>query len=280
MESEMTNRFWGVAVLASMVLAQSPSIRADDALLPNGGTAQYQSPVGQAYAPRQVAVASLLPRQTNQGWLGGGAPTSFTQPVQGRWPPVAGNQPAPVAGPAQVVAPTNGVVRLPPTGFANVSGAASTPTLPGSPQVVDGTIRDDGEYVTITLDGKETKLLKPRATPMLNIPGAPSVAEGAVRGRLMQSGRPLANCRVVIVPLQADGKNYRYDVNREPLSMATNNEGVYSFEHVPVGQYKLTWLPDGTNQWIRRVAIKPDVVVHAGQTVSVNTIGAARQTIN
>jgi hypothetical protein len=255
----MANRLWGVAVLAGMVLAQAPSVNAGDALLPNGAAAPYQSPAGQAYAPRQV----------------------FTPPVQRQWPPVAGSQPGPVAGPAQVVAPTNGAVRLPPTGLANVNGAASTPTLPASQQPVDGTIRDDGEYVTITLDGKEMKLLKPRATSMLNTPEALSVAKGTVRGRLMQNGRPLANCRVVIVPLERDGKAYHYDSHREPLSTATNSEGIYYFEHVPIGDFKLTWLPNGTNQWIRRVAIKPDVVVHrSGEAVSINTIGAARQTIN
>jgi hypothetical protein len=255
----MANRLWGVAVLAGMVLAQGPSIRAGDAQLPNSGAALYQSPAGQVYAPGQV----------------------LTPPVQGQWLPAAGGQPGPVAGPAQVVAPTTRIVRLPPTGSANVNGAASNATLPASPQAVDGTIRDDGEYVTITIDGKEMKLLKPRATPKLNIPGAPGVAVGAVRGRLMQSGRPLANCRVVIMPLERDGKGYRYDSNREPFSTATNSDGIYYFDHVPIGDYKLTWLPSGTNQWIRRVAIKPDVVVrHSGEAVSINTIGAAQQTIN
>jgi len=50
---------------------------------------------------------------------------------------------------------------------------------------------------------------------------------------------------------------------------------------VPLGKYKLTWLPDGTNQWIRRVSIKPDVVINGGgEAVTVNTIGGAQQTIN
>jgi hypothetical protein len=276
----MANRLWGVVILAGMVLAQTPSLRADDALLPNGSTAPFKSQAGQANAPGQAAVAGSLPRQTNQVWAAGGAPASFTQPVQSQWPPAAGSQSGPLAGPAQVVAPANSVVRLPPTAIASPIGAASGPVLPATSQAVDGTYRDDGDYVTITIDGKETKLIKPRSMAPANIPGVSTMAEGTVCGRLMQSGRPLANCRVVIVPLQADGKNYRYDANREPLSTATNNEGIYSFERVPVGKYKLTWLPDGTNQWIRRVAIKPDVVVHAGQTVNVNTIGAAQRTIN
>jgi hypothetical protein len=82
------------------------------------------------------------------------------------------------------------------------------------------------------------------------------------------------------VPLEGDKNAYHYDASREPPTTATDSEGGYYFEHVPVGKYKLTWLPNGTNQWIRRIAVRPDVVVHSGQAVTVNTIGAARQTIN
>jgi len=280
MESEMATRLWGVAILAGMVWAQTPTLRADDALLPNGGTAPCQSPAGQANARWPVAVAGSLPRQANQGSAAGSAPASLTQSVQGQLPPAAGSQPGPLAGPAQVFAPANGVERLPPTDIASSSGAPGAPAWPASPQAVDGTYRDDGEYVTITLDGKEIKLLKPPATTTLNVAGAPSIAEGTVRGRLMQNGRPLANCRVVIVPLEDDRKSYRYDANREPLSTPTDDEGIYFFDHVPAGKYKLTWLPMGTNQWIRRVAVKPDVVVRPGQAASINTIGAAQRTIN
>jgi len=262
----MANRLWGVAVLTGMVLAQASSAIAGDLLSSNGGAAPYQSP----------AAASLLPGQTNQGGVAGGATASFTQPVPGQWPAAAGSQP----GPVQVVPSANGTVRLPTTGFASVSGTTAGTTLPAAPQAVNGTFRDDGEYVTITVDRKEVKLLKPRSTSMANIPGTVPSAEGTVRGRLMQNGRPLSNCRVVIVPLEGEGKNYRYDANREPLSTVTDNEGVYFFDHVPAAKYKLTWLPVGTNQWIRRIAIKPDVVVRPGQAESIITIGAAQRTIN
>jgi hypothetical protein len=279
-ESEMANRLWGVAILAGMVLAQTPSLRADDTLLPNGNTVPFKSQAGQANAPGQAAATAPLTPQALQGWPAGGAPASFTQPRQGQWPPAAGSQPGPPVGQAQVVAPANGLARLPSTAIVSPIGAASGPVLPVSSQAVDGTYRDDGDYVTITIDGKETKLIKPRSMAPANIPGVSTMGEGTVRGRLMQSGRPLANCRVVIVPLVGDAKSYRYDTNREPISTIADNEGIYTFDHVPAGKYKLTWLPIGTNQWIRRVAIKPDVVVHPGQAANINTIGAAQRTIN
>ena len=53
-----------------------------------------------------------------------------------------------------------------------------------------------------------------------------------------------------------------------------------SFEHVPAGEYKLTWLPAGAKQWIRRIAMRPDVIVHEGQDVTLKDIRMAQQTIN
>ena len=99
---------------------------------------------------------------------------------------------------------------------------------------------------------------------------------GTVRGRLMQKSHPVANCHVVILPMNNDG----IDQNREPLTALTDNDGLYTFENVPVGTYKLTWLPAGSKQWIRRIEMKPDVVVHAGQDVMLKEIRMSLQTIN
>jgi hypothetical protein len=99
---------------------------------------------------------------------------------------------------------------------------------------------------------------------------------GTVRGRFMQKGQPVASCYVVILPMNNDG----IDQNRLPLTTTTDNEGMYYFDNVPAGTYKLTWLPAGSTQWIRRIEMKPDVVVHAGQTVVLREIRMALQTIN
>ncbi len=103
--------------------------------------------------------------------------------------------------------------------------------------------------------------------------------EGSVRGRLLHRGRPLVGCRVVLVPVRRDTWGYRFDEESEPLSATTDENGVYLFENVLSGSYKLTWLPRGTRQWIRRIAMKPDVVVFGAESVDVKDIAALR-TIN
>jgi hypothetical protein len=163
---------------------------------------------------------------------------------------------------------------LPPGG---ASGVAAVP--PAAGQTVDGTWREDGRFVIININGKETKLLKPdvNRSAAANQP----LEEGTVRGRLQQGKRPLANCHVVMMPIREEGKKaYAYDETREPQTSITDSNGDYFFEHVPAGKYKLTWLPQGTKQWIRRLAIKPDVDVHGGQAVSVREIRFAQATIN
>lgn len=271
----MAKRSWKVVVFAGMIVGPAPWAHADDTLIPDRTVTSLPPTAGRPDGARQ-ARASFAP-QLGQTLGGGASPVSFTrlsQVTRGQ------TSPTPFDGQSSVAtAPGSNIVRLPPTdsalGSRPVAKALPAPGLP-----VDGTYREDGQYVTITIDGKEMRLVKPHSesipTPAPQITGA-----GSVRGRLMQNGRPLVNCRVVIVPLQGERNNYHYDSSREPLASTTDGEGIYSFEHAPIGQYKLTWLPDGTNQWIRRVSIRPDVVVRSsGEAVNVNTIGAARQTIN
>ena len=73
---------------------------------------------------------------------------------------------------------------------------------------------------------------------------------------------------------------HRLNTAAQPLRTATDVQGVYRFENVPPGPYKLTWLPAGTNQWIRRIATRPDLTVRAHQTKHVKDISVALRTIN
>ena len=153
------------------------------------------------------------------------------------------NKILPVAEPPQPVVPTdNGVYLLPPPG----------PETNGSESVLNGTSQ----------------------------PTAVRPSDGSVHGRLLQKGYPLVNCYVVIVPWQNGDKTDSSIDTRVPLSTTTNEDGFYNFEHVPPGEYKLTWLPDGAKQWIRRIAMRPDVIVHEGQDVTLKVIRMATQTIN
>jgi hypothetical protein len=147
---------------------------------------------------------------------------------------------------------------------------------------VNGTWRDEGQYVVIEVNGQQLHLAKAALQqPPSAAPGAGQVqiAMGAVHGRLLQRGRPLVGCTVVIVPMHKDGATDDNGI-RQPLSAITDADGFYGFANVPVGGYKLTWLPAGATQWIRRIEMKPDVFVHEGQDVVVRDIRAALQTIN
>jgi len=107
-----------------------------------------------------------------------------------------------------------------------------------------------------------------------------SILGGAVTGRLLNKGHPLVNCSVVIVPLQETDGVLGVDEDRKPLSTLTDANGVFHFEGVPAGGYKLTWLPEGQRQWIRRIAMRPDVHVRYGETTVLKEIRIALQTVN
>lgn len=233
-----------------------------------------------------AAAINVGPRQivANNGPAVGLSSANAVQPPQGNWLPTANRGPQLPPSNAQTsylaAPPGNGVIGLPsmsPLPPGGASGVAAVP--PGAGQAVDGTWREDGHFVIININGKETKLLKPEVnqSAATNQP----LEEGTVRGRLLQGKRPLANCHVVMMPIREEGKKaYAYDETRDPQAAITDSDGDYFFEHVPAGKYKLTWLPQGTKQWIRRLAIKPDVVVHGGQSASVREIRAAQSTIN
>jgi hypothetical protein len=108
----------------------------------------------------------------------------------------------------------------------------------------------------------------------------PSMVGGAVSGRLLNKGRPLVNCTVVIVPFQETESAVGVDEDRKSFSTVTDANGVFHFEGVPAGGYKLTWLPEGQRQWIRRIAMRPDVHVRYGETTVLKEIRIALQTVN
>jgi hypothetical protein len=190
------------------------------------------------------------------------------------------------------------VVRLPPVGDcpnfcvcengtvpfhgATRSGSesvATAGTLPGQP--AEGTWREDGGQVIINLDGREIRLAKsPAGQGQSDVRNRSETIGGTVYSRLLDHGHPLVNCHVVLVPMHQEQGVYCFDPDRKALSTTTDAEGAYRFENVPAGEYKLTWLPQGQNQWIRRIAMRPDVKVRAGETTSAKEIRVAMQTIN
>ena len=274
-----TNQTWGSGPISqnfaqppqSTMPAFSTAVR-----LPLTGPATIVAGAAATPGAGQVAV--------NSGQVVGLSSANAVQAPQGNGLPIASRGPQVPASNAQTsylaVTPGNGVSGPASASSSMPGGASGVAAVPPGPgQAVDGTWREDGRFVIININGKETKLLKPE----MNQSAAAShpLEEGTVHGRLLHGSRPLANCHVVMVPIREESKKtYTYDETREPQTATTDSDGDYFFEHVPAGKYKLTWLPQGTKQWIRRLAIKPDVVVHGGQAVIVREIRAAQATIN
>jgi hypothetical protein len=161
-------------------------------------------------------------------------------------------------------------------GYSQPSNSAGPPELSAN-----GTGRDDSPYVTVNVNGQQKRTIESYPeSAQKDSPDSKPYRVGTVRGRLLQMGSPLANCYVVIVPWPKGDKADSSLDTREPLTAITDGEGRYYFGQVPAGEYKLTWLPNGAHEWIRRIAMRPDVIVHEGQDVTLKDIRMAMQTIN
>jgi hypothetical protein len=307
-DSEMINHGWKATILAVLLLGKTASTPADELGFPGrSGTwaAVFNSSPTLNAMPPQPAVqdgknvvalpgtgpampfadsAYLGPGQAvNGSWAVGSLPVNvIPAPPSQQTPAAYGRSPTPNSPPLQSATQYgSGAVALPGNGRVTPGGGSVSSASPEPGQAVDGTWREEGLYVIVNINGIETRLLKQAPEVSQSAAASQPTQEGTVRGRLAQGKRPLTNCHVVIVPMNEEGQNaYAYSKAQEPLTAITDSDGVYYFEHVPAGQYKLTWLPQGTNQWIRRLAIKPDLVVHGGEAVSVKEIRGAQTTIN
>jgi hypothetical protein len=246
----MVNRWRGLVVLLVLLSGQMTApARGDENLLWNAGRQAPAGAVPQEWARPEAA--GQPPQTASGGGYAPMAPNMVPQPQP--WPPAApGNVPLPVAGPPQGPPPNwQGPAQFPPV-QPGVPGNFQNPQAPfaGGFPVQD-----------------------PRGMSV------PSMMGGAVDGRLLNQGRPLVNCHVVIVPMHDAEDPHRVD-ERKALTTLTDEQGVFHFEGVPAGQYKLTWLPQGQTQWIRRISMRPDVKVQSGETTRLKEIRVALQTIN
>lgn len=172
-------------------------------------------------------------------------------------------------------------VRLPPTQPRLSSPGPHQGAGPAPGQLADGTWREDGRYIIINLNGQQVRLVKePQTSNLESVQHQTEQTGGTLYGRLLNHGRPLANCQVIIRPMTKSFSGYAFKRAVQPIRTTTDVQGVYRFENVPPGPYKLSWLPQGTNQWIRRIAMRPDIAVQAQETTQVKDILVALRTIN
>lgn len=224
------------------------------------------------------------------------------QPVVSLYQPLQPWQPVEQAAVPGGQVPQAGLVGLPPaTSFQRpVQRPVRLPTTPprlSSPgpyqgvrpaagqQLADGTWREDGRYIIININGRQVRLVKEAQIPKTpDAQDAPPQAEetgGTVCGRLLNHGQPLASCQVIIRPMTRRALGgYTFNPTVQPIHATTDAQGVYRFDNVPPGPYKLSWLPQGTNQWIRRIAMRPDLSVQVRETTQVKEVAVALRTIN
>ncbi len=161
------------------------------------------------------------------------------------------------------------MVRLPPTQAGDLA----------LQQKADGTWTESGNELILQLHGKELRFVRSGATS-----SSRQVTErtqgGEIRGRLSHNGRPLRNCQVALIPLKKRVGSYSVLHSEERHLVTTSADGEYVFVNVPPGPYKLTWLPNGQRQWVRRVQIRPDVHVRDREVSRVKEIRTSLRTIN
>ncbi len=72
----------------------------------------------------------------------------------------------------------------------------------------------------------------------------------------------------------------RPDRRRMEFVEATDENGAYRFEEIPIGPYKLQWQPAHSERWVRRIHKKPDVIVEAGMVAYCSDVEANIRAVN
>lgn len=104
---------------------------------------------------------------------------------------------------------------------------------------------------------------------------------GRINGRFLNKGAPLSNCQVRIIKLRKEGLVYYKDTeDPNKFEVITDTQGVYTFENVPSGTYKIYWKPQWETSWIRRVNMEPDVYVVAGEIARPDDIETNQRILN
>ena len=89
---------------------------------------------------------------------------------------------------------------------------------------------------------------------------------GNVKGTILSQGVPLQQCQVKIVRLIPKKfiflKKYKQANQYETI---TNSKGIYVFNDILVGEYKLYWKTSIGEPWMSRIEKEPDIIVFSGK---------------
>lgn len=91
---------------------------------------------------------------------------------------------------------------------------------------------------------------------------------GLLTGLVHSKGKPLASCEIKLYKLEKSGVFFRKSYiqkERGHLETITDNNGVYSFNKIPAGAYKLYWRQSLGEEWKKRIEMEPDIIVWSGE---------------
>ncbi|HHT9125518.1 MAG TPA: hypothetical protein ACFYD6_06820 [Candidatus Brocadiia bacterium] len=107
---------------------------------------------------------------------------------------------------------------------------------------------------------------------------------GRVEGKILRKWQPLPDCEVRIlmlvkakIPLTKSFYQPELPTEYEGI---TDSEGYYHFINVAPGEYKIYWKPPTESCWIRRLDMKPDIIVEGGKTTYPKDIETFKRVLN
>ncbi len=119
---------------------------------------------------------------------------------------------------------------------------------------------------------------------------ARAVKSGSLEGQIVWKGSPLEGCEVMLigvrsisfpVPWLANTTTEDSEENETQIFVAkTDKNGLYRFEGIPEGQYRIQWRRHPEGSWIRRLQDRPDVMITGGESLTFPAIEADVRTIN
>ena len=110
----------------------------------------------------------------------------------------------------------------------------------------------------------------------------------AIQGKVLRKGEPLAKCSIRILRI-TDSTGDRLirlltgsntEKAEQSFEAVSDEHGIYTFTHIPYGEYILYWKPEGQEQWIRRLRENPDITLIQGRPVAMHDIEANVKTVN
>ena len=112
---------------------------------------------------------------------------------------------------------------------------------------------------------------------------SPPIPTGRAEGAILQGGQGLQGCEIQLVRIFKARSIFsmrRFSEESTTFTAITDDRGMYAFDKLPVGAYKLRWQLPNDKGWIRRLKDKPDAIVKEGQTAILTSVETNRRLVS